>query len=891
MSEKILVIVESPTKAKTITKFLGSNYVVKASNGHIRDLPNSAKEIPLKLKKEGWATIGVNIAADFEPLYIIPPNKKENVAALKEALTGAKMLYLATDEDREGESISWHIVETLKPKIPTKRLVFHEITKEAIKASLDSAREIDENLVKAQETRRIVDRLYGYEISPLLWKKMLPRLSAGRVQSVAVRLLVERERERMRFREACYWGLGAKFLKPEAPPPFDAELTHLGKKRLAISKDFNPDTGKIDSKQELVVLGKEEAERLQNTLTKEKAVVSSVEEKPFSAKPLPPFVTSTLQQEANYKLRLPAKRTMTIAQTLYENGFITYMRTDSTTLSAQAINAARTLIDAEYGKDYLPKEPRIYVTKVKNAQEAHEAIRPAGDAFTPPEVVQNQLGAEAFKLYDLIWKRTVASQMADARGTYTAVDISCGDALFRTKGKSISFAGYLRAYVEGSDDPDAEIADQERILPKLVQGDVLNIESLTPSEHITKPPPRYTEGSLIKELERRGIGRPSTWASVVELVLSRYYAFKKNNALVPTFVALAVVNLLEKHFTQLLDYEFTARLEDDLDAIARGEAMNVQYLKSFYFGNGHKGLRALVETGEKVIDPREVCGVPIGTGKNGQAIEVRIGKYGPFITDGTNRSSVPEMFAPDEITVEKAEELLAASSKDAEALGKDPATGLSIYLKTGRFGPYVQLGENATSADDKPKMASFLPNMKREDVSMDVALQLLSLPRTIGTHPTLQQPIVAANGRFGPYVKCGTETRSIPADLATPISITLEQATELLNTPKSNRRASVQQTLREVGKHPVSGLVLNIKSGRYGPYVTDGTINASLTRGTSPETLTIEEAVSLLDARAARLAEEGGTGKKRTKKTTAKTPKAKSKGKKKASSASSESSA
>ncbi|MCC6952501.1 MAG: type I DNA topoisomerase, partial [Deltaproteobacteria bacterium] len=565
MGEKSLVIVESPTKARTITKFLGKDFIVKASNGHVRDLPNSAAEIPAKIKKEPWSRLGVNDQADFEALYIVPPEKREHVKSLQAAMKEASILYLATDEDREGESISWHLVETLKPKIPTKRLVFHEITKEAIQHAVATPRDIDENLVKAQETRRIVDRLFGYEVSPLLWKKMARGLSAGRVQSVAIRLLVERERARMRFVPSIYWGIEGKFAKNSGDVSvIEAELTHVGDKRVAIGKDFDPETGKLISPNEVTVLNETTGPSLAEKLRASPAIVHNIEEKPFTQRPSPPFVTSSLQQEGNRKLKLSAKRTMTIAQQLYENGFITYMRTDSTTLSQEALNGARTFIEKEYGKQYLPAQPRTYQTKVRNAQEAHEAIRPAGEKFTAPETVRAQLGEDAFRLYDLIWKRTVASQMNDAHGTYVNVTIRCADASFRASGKTITFPGFLRAYVEGSDDPDADLADQERILPKVAKGEQLDVKAMDASEHSTQAPQRFTEGSLIKELERLGIGRPSTWATIVELVLNRSYAFKKGNALVPTFTACAVVSLLEKHFSALLDYEFTARLEDDL---------------------------------------------------------------------------------------------------------------------------------------------------------------------------------------------------------------------------------------------------------------------------------------------------------------------------------------
>ncbi len=874
MADTFLVIVESPTKAKTISKFLGKQYIVKASNGHIRDLPNSATEIPAKYKKEEWAKLGVNVESEFEPLYIIPREKKDNLKDLKESLKKSQTLLLATDEDREGESISWHLLEALKPKVPVKRLVFHEITKEAIQKALDSTRDVDTALVKAQETRRIVDRLFGYEVSPLLWKKMAPRLSAGRVQSVAVRLLVERERERIKFIRASYWSVKASFGQDVEKKIgiFDADLTHVGEQRVATGKDFDPDTGKLKSDGKVAALSQKEAEDLKARVLAATATVTSVEEKPFTSKPPAPFVTSSLQQESNRKLRYSAQRTMRIAQQLYENGFITYMRTDSTTLSEQALTAARTYISKEYGEEFLPGSARQYTTKVKNAQEAHEAIRPAGESFTPMEKVKSQLGDEAFRLYELIWKRTVASQMKDAKGTHISVHVSAADAKFRASGKTIEFPGYLRAYVEGSDDPEADLADQEKILPKLAEGDTLQPGELDAVEHTTQPPARYTEGSLIRELEKRGIGRPSTWASIVQLVLNRQYAFKKGTALVPTFTAIAVVGLLEKHFTPLLEYEFTANLEDDLDAISRGEAENLKYLKQFYFGNGHPGLKTLVKTGEEKIDPREVCGLPIGEDEKGRTVEVRIGRYGPFLTNGEQRASVPEMQLPDELTVPVASDLLEKASREPESLGLHPETGEPIYLKAGPYGPYVQLGGFAKPEDEKekeaeegsdtpkkkkkkkekPKMASLLSNITPDEVDLDYAVKLLSLPRNLGHYAELEDDVVAANGRFGPYIKCGKETRSINLETLSPLTITLEQAIELLKQPKTRgrRAAAKPKELKELGKHPVSGVDLKILDGRYGPYVTDGELNASIPKGIALEEVTIDQAVELLEARA-----------------------------------------
>lgn len=858
---KQLVIVESPTKARTIEKFLGKDFIVLASYGHVRDLPNNAAEIPAEVKKEKWARIGINIDADFEPLYIIPESKKKRVAELRQSLKQADQLLLATDEDREGESISWHLLEVLKPKIPVKRLVFHEITKEAIAEALRSPREVDENLVKAQETRRTIDRLFGYSVSPLLWKKMAPRLSAGRVQSVSLRLLVERERERISFRRAIYWDLKAQFAK--SGESFDADLTHVDGKRVASGKDFDPNTGKLKSDTDCVLLNEASALELRQQIEKSTPIVSSVEAKPFTTKPYPPFTTSTLQQEGVRKLGYAARRTMQVAQQLYENGFITYMRTDSTNLSDEALEGARSLIKNEFGAEFLSEQVRIYKTKVKNAQEAHEAIRPAGAQFTSPDVVRQRLGMEAFKLYDLIWKRTLACQMKDANGTHVSAKIDCGRGTFRASGKTIEFAGYLRAYVEGSDDPEAELAERERILPSMASGDKLDLKELNSLEHTTQPPARFTEGSLIKELERLGIGRPSTWATIVDLVLSREYAFKRGTALVPSFLAMALTKLMEQYFTNLVDYEFTARLEDDLDAVSRGEAQNLDYLRQFYFGNGHPGLKTMVDKGAETIDPRIVCGIALGKDDQGRDLEVRIGRYGPFISNGEDRAGVPDGTAPDEMGVERATVMLAEAKLGPQSLGSDPTSNLPVYLKKGRFGPYVQLGD-MVEGGDKPKMASLLPGMAFEEVNFDTALQLLSLPRSLGQHPEMGEEIIAANGRYGPYIKCGTDTRSIPLDSMSPLTITFEQALELFKQPKTRGRASSQpKKLRELGKHPDTGKEISVKSGRYGPYVTDGEINATIPQGDDPESITIEQAVSLLAARADKIAAGGGKPKRR----------------------------
>ncbi|RMD87709.1 MAG: type I DNA topoisomerase, partial [Candidatus Dadabacteria bacterium] len=820
---KNLVIVESPTKAKTITKFLGKNYTVMASYGHVRDLPNKASEIPAKVKKEKWSRIGVNIEKGFEALYIIPPDKKKVVKKLKQEVNSAATLLLATDEDREGESISWHLLEVLKPKIETKRLVFHEITKEAIQNSLKTARDIDMRLVQAQETRRIIDRLFGYTVSPLLWKKMAPRLSAGRVQSVAMKLLVEREKERMRFKKAIYWDIKGTFKDPTSGSSFQATLVKLNGRKVASGSDFDPTTGKQKPHSKAIVLDEPETKELVSRLSSGNFEVSSVVKKPYTARPSAPFVTSTLQQEANKRFKFSVRRTMAIAQQLYENGFITYMRTDSTSLSSEGLNGAKEAILKAFGKDYLAPTERRYETKVKNAQEAHEAIRPAGAHFTPPEEVKEKMGVEAYKIYELIWKRTVASQMKDAKGTRVVVALEKNGAVFRASGKTITFEGFMKAY--STDDASAEKGEEESFLPPLEEGQSVHVSEMIPVEHTTQPPARYTEGSLIRELEKRGIGRPSTWATIVDVVLSRQYAFKKGSALVPSFVAMAVTSLLERYFTQYVDYEFTARLEDALDLIATGKANGTEYLNDFYFGNGHPGLKQLIEQGEENIDPRDVCGIALTDNGDTSGIEVRIGRYGPYITDGKTSVAVPDMLAPEDLTVAKAKELLKEAAKGPTILGKDPDTGKPVYLKKGRFGPYVQLGDLEEGASEKPKMSSLIEGMDPNEVTLEVALKLLSLPYALGTDPKTGQEVILSNGRYGPYVTCGSESRSIPLEEFSPLEITLEQALDLLSRPKRRRRRG-SSTLKELGEHPATERKLLLKTGRYGPYVTDGEINA-----------------------------------------------------------------
>jgi DNA topoisomerase-1 len=842
-SEKKLVIVESPAKAKTIAGYLGPGYIVESSIGHIRDLPNSASEIPAAHKGEAWARLGVDVEHDFEPLYVVDSRKKKVVSDLKAKLKQADELLLATDEDREGEAIAWHLIDVLKPSVPVRRMVFHEITKPAIERALGETREIDDRLVDAQETRRILDRLYGYEVSPVLWRKIMQGLSAGRVQSVATRMVVERERERMAFTAADYWDILATF----EPGAFNARLSAVDGKRVAQGRDFDQQ-GNLKSK-DTVQLTEQDARGLAKSLDGVDFTVSSVEEKPYTRRPAAPFMTSTLQQEASRKLRLSSQQTMRVAQRLYENGYITYMRTDSTTLSESALAAARDQARQLYGADAVPDKPRQYTRKVKNAQEAHEAIRPAGDRFRTPDDVKRELTQEEHRLYDLIWKRTVASQMADARGQTVSVRIAGGNAEFATAGTVITFRGFLLAYEESHDEPSGEA--EERLLPKLAEGDTLTASALEPEGHSTSPPPRYTEASLVKALEERGIGRPSTYASIMGTILDRGYVRKQGQALVPEFLAFAVVNLLEQHFPQLVDYEFTARMEDDLDRIAEGEESRTDWLRRFYFGaNGDEGLKQLVEDlGE--IDARAINTLEIGNG-----IELRIGRYGPYLQKGDARQTLPPDIAPDELTVARAEEILAAGSQDRE-LGVDPESGNTITVKTGRYGPYVT--EVLPEGDDaKPRTGSLFKTMSPETVSLEEAVQLLSLPRSLGE--ANGEEVVATNGRYGPYVKQGKESRSLQ-DESQLFTITLEEALALLAQPKQRGRAAAKPPLKELGNDPASGQPVVVKEGRFGPYVTDGETNASLRAGDTVEAVTLERAAELLQAR-----RERGPVQKRTRK-------------------------
>ncbi|WP_086772262.1 type I DNA topoisomerase [Streptomyces bobili] len=867
-----LVIVESPAKAKTIKGYLGPGYVVEASVGHIRDLPNGAAEVPEKYTGE-VRRLGVDVDNDFQPVYVVNADKRAQVKKLKDLLKDSDELFLATDEDREGEAIAWHLQEVLKPKVPVKRMVFHEITKAAIQAAVANPRELNQKLVDAQETRRILDRLYGYEVSPVLWKKVMPKLSAGRVQSVATRLVVERERERVAFRSAEYWDLTGTFATGRAgdasdPSSLVARLQTVDGRRVAQGRDFDS-LGQIKSANTLH-LDEASARALAAALDSTRFSVRSVESKPYRRSPYAPFRTTTLQQEASRKLGFGAKATMQVAQKLYENGFITYMRTDSTTLSETAITAARAQVTQLYGADYLPPQPRTYAGKVKNAQEAHEAIRPSGDRFRTP--AETGLTGDQFRLYELIWKRTVASQMKDATGNSVTVKIGGTatdgrDVEFSASGKTITFHGFLKAYVEGADDPNAELDDRERRLPQVAEGDALGVEEITVDGHATKPPARYTEASLVKELEEREIGRPSTYASIIGTILDRGYVFKKGTALVPSFLSFAVVNLLEKHFGRLVDYDFTARMEDDLDRIARGEAKAVPWLKRFYFGEGAAGpavggaaeagngdgdhlggLKELV-TDLGAIDAREVSSFPVGND-----IMLRVGRYGPYVERGEKdaenhqRADVPEDLAPDELSVEYAEELLAKPSGDFE-LGADPSTGHQIIARDGRYGPYVtevlpegtpKTGKNAV----KPRTASLFKSMSLDTVTLEDALRLMSLPRVVGTDAEGVE-ITAQNGRYGPYLKKGTDSRSLQTEDQL-FTITLEEALEIYSQPKQRGRAAAKPPLKELGEDPVSQKPVVVKDGRFGPYVTDGETNATLRSDDSVEEITPERGYELL---------------------------------------------
>jgi DNA topoisomerase I len=897
-SRRRLVIVESPTKARKLAGYLGSRYIVESSRGHIRDLPRAAADVPAKFKSEPWARLGVNVDADFEPLYIISPEKKSTVSELKGLLKDVDELYLATDGDREGEAIAWHLLETLKPRIPVKRMVFHEITEPAILEAAENPRDLDIDLVDAQETRRILDRLYGYEVSPVLWKKVAPKLSAGRVQSVATRIIVQRERDRMAFRSAAYWDIVAKLdasvSDPQAQPPtFTARLAGVDGLRVATGRDFDS-LGMLRKADEVVVLDEANATALAAGLHGAQLTVASAEEKPYTRRPYPPFMTSTLQQEAGRKLRFSAERTMSIAQRLYENGYITYMRTDSTTLSESAINAARTQARQLYGEEYVSPSPRQYTRKVRNAQEAHEGIRPAGETFATPDAVRRELDADEFRLYELIWQRTVASQMADARGTTLSLRIAGlsgdRDVVFSATGRTITFAGFLKAYVETVDElAGGEADDAERRLPHLTEGQRLDALELSPDGHATNPPARYTEASLVKALEELGIGRPSTYSSIIKTIQERGYVHKKGSALVPSWVAFAVTGLLEQHFGRLVDYGFTAAMEDELDAIASGNEQRTNWLNAFYFGGDHGvphsvarsgGLKKLVGVNLEGIDAREVNSIKLFDDAQRRPVYVRVGKNGPYLerlvanADGEptpQRANLNDSLTPDELTLEVAEELFA-TPQEGRVLGVDPETGHEIVAKDGRYGPYVTevlpeppAGTNGQSAGGtqgvkkgkkaagpKPRTGSLLRSMDLQTVTLEDALKLLSLPRVVGVDPASGEEITAQNGRYGPYLKRGTDSRSLQTE-DQMFTITLDEALKIYSEPKrSGRQSASAPPLRELGTDPASGKPMVVKDGRFGPYVTDGETNASLRKGDDVMSITDERAAELLADRRAR---------------------------------------
>ncbi|RTR27744.1 type I DNA topoisomerase [Deinococcus radiophilus] len=858
-----LVIVESPAKAKTIAKYLGKGYAVESSIGHIRDLPRSAADIPEKYKKESWARLGLNVDDGFKPLYVVSPEKRTHVARLRKLAAQADEIILATDDDREGESIAWHLYEELRPKVPVRRMVFHEITKEAIQKAIQSPREIDTNLVEAQETRRALDRLYGYEVSPVLWKKVAPKLSAGRVQSVATRMLVERERERMLFVSGTWWDLLVTALKDGQT--FPARLTEVGGERLAVGKDFDPNTGKVKQGSDTRLLTEAEAQALAAGLRGQPLRVLSAEEKPFTQRPPAPFITSTLQQEGGRKLRLSSRDTMRAAQRLYEGGYITYMRTDSTNLSAEAVNAARQQAAQMYGQDHVSPQPRVYAKKAKNAQEAHEAIRPAGSTFRTPEQLRSELGGAEWRLYDLIWKRTVASQMADAKGLSLRVRLGGqvnGEALtLAASGRTIQFAGFLRAYVEGSDDPAAALGDRETHLPPLKEGDTATAQDVAAESHETQPPARFTEASLVQGLEAAGIGRPSTYASIIQTIQDRGYAQRKGQALVPSWTAFATSALLEHHFGQLVDYDFTARMEEDLDEIAGGRESRVPYLERFYLGTGSApregeapafGLRPLIETKMGEIDARGIATIDVPR-LRGSGIELRVGRYGPYMQRGDSKANLPEDLVPDELTLERAEELMAQPSGDNE-LGTDPESGQLVFARSGRYGPYVSLG----GEEGKPlKSASLFPSDSLGSMTLERALELLSLPRLVGVSDG--QEVWAMNGRYGPYIKRGSDSRSLTSHDQL-FDVTLAQAEDIFKQPKYGGRGQAAEPLAVYQNEGHSDIQL--KKGRYGPYLTDGERNATLRQGESAETLSAEQALDIMQERGKEPKSKAGRGKK-----------------------------
>jgi DNA topoisomerase-1 len=862
-----LVIVESPAKAKTIAGYLGSGYVVESSIGHVRDLPRNAADVPAAYKGEPWARLGIDVDNDFKPLYVVSPDRKDQIKKLKGLVKQVEEVYLATDEDREGEAIAWHLLEVLSPRVPVKRMVFHEITPKAIREALEQPRELDRRLVDAQEARRLLDRLYGYEVSPVLWKKIGAGLSAGRVQSVATRIVVERERERMRFVPASYWDLEATFatreatINGDAPPSFSATLQALDGNRVATGKDF--DAQGAAKSAAVVVLDERAAGSLRDALLGREFSVRSVESKPYRRRPAAPFMTSTFQQEAARKLRLSSSQAMRAAQSLYEKGYITYMRTDSTTLSDTALTAARAIVTERYGREYLPPAPRTYANKVKNAQEAHEAIRPAGDTFRSPDQVAREVPAGEARVYEMIWQRTVASQMTDAEGETVVVKVAApvtgvawSEAEFGASGTVITHAGFRRVYVEDVDEGDERDGDERR-LPPLAEGDVLDAVDLGAGGHETQPPARYTEASLVKRLEELGVGRPSTYASIMGTIQDRGYVWKKGSALVPSFTAFSVVTLLERHFPDLVDYAFTARMEDDLDNIAGGTQDTVPWLARFYFGLANDGvvadpgLKRMVSENLAEIDARDINSIPLGVTEDGEPIVARVGKYGPYVQCGDRSASIPDDIAPDELSVDRAMDFLEAPQGD-KSLGTDPETGLEVFAKAGRFGPYVQLGPIEEGSKDKPKTASLFKSMSLDSVTLEQALALLTLPRTVGVDPADGDEITVQNGRFGPFVKKGKETRSLASEEQL-LTITLDEALRVLAEPKRGRgQAAPKEPLRVLGEDPVSGKPMVVKEGRFGAYVTDGETNASLRKGDEVEELTDERASELLADRRAR---------------------------------------
>ena len=853
-----LVIVESPAKARTISGYLGDGYVVESSIGHIRDLPSRAAEVPKAYKSEPWARLGIDVDNGFKPLYVVNSDKRQQVRKLKDLLAAADELYLATDEDREGEAIAWHLMEVLNPRVPVKRMVFHEITRAAIAAAVASPRELDRRLVDAQEARRMLDRLYGYEVSPVLWKKIMPQLSAGRVQSVAVRIVVERERERMDFVSASFWSLTGRFAPTDGgddtkPISFTADLVQLDGSRVAAARDFGPDGRPVRAG--VTVLDEKAAASLASDLKDAPFAVRARTSKPYRRRPAAPFITSTLQQEAARKLQMSSAVAMRTAQSLYEKGYITYMRTDSTSLSSAAVAAARAEVAQRYGPSRLPAEPRVYASKVKNAQEAHEAIRPAGDRFGDPAAVAKKVPPPEARLYELVWKRTLASQMTDCTGETVQLRVGARtaggtDAEFAASGTVITDLGFREVYTEGSDTPEGTDAEDEFRLPAVSEGDRVHCQALETAGRNTQPPPRYTEASLVRRLEQLGVGRPSTYSSIMGTIIDRGYVWKKGSALVPSFTAFSVVNLMERHFPKLVDYAFTAEMEDDLDRIATGATEQVPWLHRFYFGGSDDpGLKEKVSSRLSDIDARSINSVPLGTDDDGVELQVRVGRYGPTVQRGGASASVPDGVAPDELTVERVLELLAAG-RDERVLGHDPATGLTVVARSGRYGPYVQLGL-ADELGDKPKFASLFKTMTLEAVTLEQAVELLSLPRTVGIDPADGVEITVQNGRYGPFVRKGSDSRSLAGEEQL-FTVTLSECLELLAQPPRRGRTAAGAPLRELGTDPDTDRTVVVKDGRFGHYVTDGETNASLRTGDTVEGVTLERACELLADRRAK---------------------------------------